>query len=81
VAEAHHSEAEAVRAAVPAVVMDKFALGTHEVVLVPQGTIPRTSSGKPQRRKTRQMYLEGTLPKIVAATATGAQAGVAASSG
>ena len=30
-----------------------FALTPHEVVIVPQGTLPRTSSGKPQRRKTQ----------------------------
>ncbi|MBL8952377.1 MAG: fatty acyl-AMP ligase [Myxococcaceae bacterium] len=32
-----------------------------EVVLVPPGTIPKTSSGKRQRAGTRQLYLEGEL--------------------
>ena len=38
-------------------------LATYKVEIVPQGALPRTSSGKPQRRKTRQMFLDGTLPK------------------
>ena len=38
-----------------------FALNVYKVVIVPQGTLPRTSSGKAQRRKTRQMFLDGLL--------------------
>ncbi len=60
-AEGLSGEAEALKAAVAVRVVAEFALAVHEVVIVPQGTLPRTSSGKPQRRKTRQMYLEGTL--------------------
>ena len=29
----------------------------------PQGALPRTSSGKPQRRKTKQMFLDGAFAK------------------
>jgi len=68
-AEGHMSEAEALRAAIAQVVTAQFALtvDASRVVVVPQGTLPRTSSGKPQRRKTKQMFLEGLLsaPKNV----------------
>ena len=50
-----------------------FALTPHEVVIVPQGTLPRTSSGKPQRRKTRQMYLDGTLARARSVQGTAGQ--------
>ena len=32
-----------------------------EVVCVAKGALPKTSSGKLQRRKTRQQYLEGEI--------------------
>jgi fatty-acyl-CoA synthase len=60
-AEAFQSDAEALKQAISQAILASFSLATHEVVIVPQGSLPRTSSGKPQRRKTRQMYLDGTL--------------------
>jgi fatty-acyl-CoA synthase len=36
----------------------------QEVVLVPPGTLPKTSSGKPQRGVCRQQYLDGQLPAV-----------------
>jgi fatty-acyl-CoA synthase len=62
-AEAFQSDAEALKQAVSEAILANFSLNTHEVAIVPQGTLPRTSSGKPQRRKTKQMYLDGTLPR------------------
>jgi len=62
-AEAFSSEAEGLKDAIAQAVVASFALTPHEVVIVPQGTLPRTSSGKPQRRKTRQMYVEGVLQR------------------
>jgi fatty-acyl-CoA synthase len=62
-AEGMSSEAEALKGAVATRIVADFALTPHDVVIVPQGTLPRTSSGKPQRRKTRQMYLDGTLAR------------------
>ena len=62
-AEGMSSEAEALKVAVAQRIVADFALTPHEVLIVPQGTLPRTSSGKPQRRKTRQMYLDGTLAR------------------
>lgn len=60
-AEAFQSDAEGLKQTVAQSILEHFSLAVHEVVIVPQGTLPRTSSGKPQRRKTRQLYLEGTL--------------------
>ncbi len=62
-AEAFQSDAEALKASVAQAILANFSLSTHDVVIVPQGTLPRTSSGKPQRRKTRQMYLDGALSR------------------
>jgi fatty-acyl-CoA synthase len=62
-AEGVSSEAEALKTAIAQKIVADFALTPHEVVIVPQGTLPRTSSGKPQRRKTRTLYLEGTLAR------------------
>jgi fatty-acyl-CoA synthase len=62
-AEAFQSDADALKQSIAQAILSNFSLATHEVVIVPQGTLPRTSSGKPQRRKTRQMYLDGTLSR------------------
>ncbi len=62
-AEAFQADAEALKQAIAQAILANFSLATHEVVIVPQGTLPRTSSGKPQRRKTRQLYLDGTLAR------------------
>ncbi len=48
---------ERVRAAVVA----EHELMVSEFVLIRTGTLPKTSSGKVQRRGTRQLYLEGEL--------------------
>ncbi|MFI1359342.1 fatty acyl-AMP ligase [Streptomyces sp. NPDC020898] len=48
----------AVRAAVSA----RHGLRLADVVLVPPGTVPRTSSGKVSRALTRRRYLEGAYP-------------------
>jgi fatty-acyl-CoA synthase len=72
------SDAASIRDATCACVAAKFGLTVHEVVVAPLASLPRTSSGKPQRRKTRQMYLEGTLPRArsVQATASSAEESV-----
>ncbi|WP_432068052.1 fatty acyl-AMP ligase [Streptomyces sp. C10-9-1] len=54
-------EAEKIADAVRAAVGDACGLPVHDVVLVRPGTIPKTSSGKIQRRATRTAYLGGTL--------------------
>ena len=45
----------------PAVVGDLFGLAVDEVVLVPGGTIGRTTSGKVQRAAVRASYERGEL--------------------
>jgi fatty-acyl-CoA synthase len=57
------ADAAAIREATTTCVAEQFGLAVHEVVVTPLATLPRTSSGKPQRRKTRQMYVDGTLPR------------------
>jgi fatty-acyl-CoA synthase len=42
-------------------VQRELSLSTREVVCVKPGTLPKTSSGKLQRRKTRDQYLKGEL--------------------
>ena len=64
------ADAAAIREATATCVAEQFGLTVHEVVVAPLGTLPRTSSGKPQRRKTRQMYLDGTLPRARAVQGT-----------
>jgi fatty-acyl-CoA synthase len=61
--EGHSSEAEAIRETATAVLASRFGLTVHEVVVAPLASLPRTSSGKPKRRETRQRYLEGALPR------------------
>jgi len=72
-AEGMSTEAEALKTAIAQRIVADFALTPHEVVIVPQGTLPRTSSGKPQRRKTRQMYLDGTLARARTVQGTSGQ--------
>jgi acyl-CoA synthetase (AMP-forming)/AMP-acid ligase II len=62
-AEAFQSDAAGLTDQVTQAVAAQIGLSVHKVEIVPQGSLPRTSSGKPQRRKTKQMFLEGTLPK------------------
>ena len=59
----HHREAdnEAVIAAVRRALAEREGVLPDVVVLVRQNGIPRTSSGKVQRRATRAMLLDGTL--------------------
>lgn len=41
-----------------------------DVVLVRRGQIPKTTSGKVQRRRLRELYLEGALERLVPSRAT-----------
>jgi hypothetical protein len=42
-------------------VQRELSLAVREVVCLKAGGLPKTSSGKLQRRKTREMYLKGEL--------------------
>jgi fatty-acyl-CoA synthase len=61
-AEAFQTDAEGLGERVVACVAAEMGLSVHKVAIVPQGALPRTSSGKPQRRKTKEMFTTGTLP-------------------
>lgn len=62
-------EAEKIADQVRGAIGEAHGLPVREVVLVRPGTIPKTSSGKIQRRATRAAYLDGTL-SVVGAPAT-----------
>jgi long chain fatty acid CoA FadD26 len=63
----------AVRAAVSA----RHGLRLADVVLVPPGTVPRTSSGKVARTLTRARYLEGAYDGSRPAEVAGGVSGAA----
>jgi acyl-CoA synthetase (AMP-forming)/AMP-acid ligase II len=57
-------DARAVIGAIRQAVAEEHELPVSEVVLVPPGAIPRTSSGKIQRRSCRERFLAGTLDRV-----------------
>ncbi len=61
VCETRPTPPEGTAEAVAAAVAEQLSLKVHEVVLLAAGQLPKTSSGKLQRRKTRQQYLSGEL--------------------
>ncbi|MEO8877865.1 MAG: fatty acyl-AMP ligase, partial [Polyangiaceae bacterium] len=60
-AEAFQSDADGLVETITSAVAAEIGLSVYRVEIVAQGSLPRTSSGKPQRRKTRQMFIDGTL--------------------
>jgi fatty-acyl-CoA synthase len=61
VAETSRSQAAGLRAEIPTRVLDEIGLNVWKVELVTLGTLPKTSSGKPQRRKTKSLWSTGQL--------------------
>ena len=61
VAEARTDDPDAVRHAIHTATLDVSGLPPRDVILVQPGTLPKTSSGKLQRAKCREEYLEETL--------------------
>ena len=55
------SERERLRRGVMTSVLESCSVNIDDVVVAKPGTIPKTSSGKRQRRRCRQLYLQGTL--------------------
>ncbi|MGW2839380.1 fatty acyl-AMP ligase [Streptomyces sp. NPDC001493] len=51
--------AKGLHARVRAAVLDRQRLEADEILLVRRGSLPKTSSGKVQRRETRRRYLDG----------------------
>ncbi|MYX99288.1 AMP-binding protein [Streptomyces sp. SID486] len=72
------ADTEAVALAARRAVREECEADVHELVLIPPRTIPKTSSGKIQRRATREAHLSGALSRIggwrpAGVTAPGAQ--------
>ncbi|HEY0781920.1 MAG TPA: AMP-binding protein, partial [Thermoanaerobaculia bacterium] len=65
-ARSHPGEAEVVAmvSAIRRAVAIEHEVQVHEVVLVKTGGVPKTSSGKVQRRECRRLYLAGELPVV-----------------
>jgi fatty-acyl-CoA synthase len=63
IAEGNSGDAPALRRAITHAVVERFGLTPGHVGIVPVGTLPKTSSGKAQRRKTKTMFEEGQLPE------------------
>jgi amino acid adenylation domain-containing protein len=57
-------DVEAVAAEIRRAVAEEHEIQVHEVVLVRIGTVPKTSSGKVQRRACRASYLEGRIEAV-----------------
>jgi fatty-acyl-CoA synthase len=73
-AEAFQADAAGLTEAISAAVTAQLGIAVHKVEVVPQGSLPRTSSGKPQRRKTKQMLLDGTLRRPAGGASTDSHA-------
>jgi fatty-acyl-CoA synthase len=63
-AEADSREGDALRQAIASRIREATGLDVHRVALVPVGTLLRTTSGKLQRRKMKQLYEQGELPEL-----------------
>jgi hypothetical protein len=66
----------AVVGAIKQAVADTLGLELAHVALVQMHSIPRTSSGKIQRRQTRQLFVDGALKRIPGADAPAPAAGL-----
>jgi len=63
-AESDTREGEHLRHAIASRIREEVGLDPHRVVLVPAGTLLRTTSGKLQRRKMKQLYEQGEIPEL-----------------
>jgi acyl-CoA synthetase (AMP-forming)/AMP-acid ligase II len=64
----HQLDVAEIAAGIREAVADEHGLSVSDVVLVRPGSIPKTTSGKIQRRLTRTLWLNGELPAVVSAT-------------
>jgi fatty-acyl-CoA synthase len=60
-AETRERDEASLKATIATKVSEEFSLSVSDIALVPPGALPKTSSGKLQRRKTREQYLTGKL--------------------
>ncbi len=68
--ESRATDPDALKGQIVSRVSEEFQLAVADVVLAPPGTLPKTSSGKLQRRKTRDQYLNGTIGRAGRAGST-----------
>ncbi|ATB34308.1 AMP-binding protein [Melittangium boletus] len=61
---ARHQPLGGVIAAIKEAITEALGLEMHQIVLVQEQSIPKTSSGKIQRRQTRQLFLEDGLKRL-----------------
>jgi fatty-acyl-CoA synthase len=66
VCEARTTDRAGLARAIRARVADDVGLTVGDVVILPAGFLPKTSSGKVQRARTRTLYLDGELQRIAA---------------
>lgn len=59
-----HLHIHDIKAAVRDAVYDRYQLKVHETVLMPSNSIPKTTSGKIQRQRTKLLYLVEQLPRL-----------------
>lgn len=62
-AEANRADAAELREQIKRRVTEEFGLVPGHIAIVPLGELPKTSSGKAQRRKTKQLFEAGQLPE------------------
>ncbi len=58
------AEAGAIASAIRQAIAEEHEVQAYEIVVLPPGAIPRTSSGKVQRHACRQLYLAGELAAL-----------------
>jgi amino acid adenylation domain-containing protein/non-ribosomal peptide synthase protein (TIGR01720 family) len=56
-----HVAEEEIFASIRSAIAEEYEVQTHEIVLVKSGAVPKTSSGKIQRRLCREDFLQGNL--------------------
>ncbi|MGH9832670.1 MAG: hypothetical protein ACREBD_12885, partial [Blastocatellia bacterium] len=64
------------RQAIATRIREATGLDVHRVALVPAGTLLRTTSGKLQRRKMKQLYEQGELPELTSGQPSGLSSGL-----
>jgi len=70
IAESRTPDSDALMEAIKQRINEQLQLVASDVVIAPPGALPKTSSGKIQRRKARQQYVDGALRRAVPSART-----------